>query len=543
MLCAARIAFGGFVGTVSLVVVGPALVAGASPGYNTPADCPTATVDSGSLPFGDPVPEFDALLGGVTFDCSFDPLGTAAGVPGVRSTDRFLLLENATYEQFVAVVSSVASAGGRLFDGGYSGGELSSVIIAEVDQFASLSGDYFNALAQFRTPGGGRVGGGMVSVGIQNALGFTSPYQIGLADGRTVSIDERSVATLIVSVLGYTAPASPVDDATTPSILSNLKTAAEAAPNVTQGGVIAGSAVALMLVVGYPGYLLSTVIAGRYDRWVGSRLARIRAAADAKPWRRRLLIGAGLVVASVITGFLDPEFGLNAWSLRLVLTAMAAFVVLNLGGSTVVRAVIRRLDPDAPATLEFRWGSVIILILAVVVCRLLSFDPGVIFGLVAGLTFGAALAQSRRAVVVLVGSGFAAVVGILSWIAYSLIVPIESAGNLGLISLKELFAALTIEGIATLPLALLPFASLDGAVLRAWKLPVWIAAYAVAAALFVFVLVSLPDSWSGVSGDIVRWAVIFAVFSVVAVGVWLLDTRPGRTRKLLPSVPVGDIME
>jgi hypothetical protein len=88
-----------------------------------------------------------------------------------------------------------------------------------------------------------------------------------------------------------------------------------------------------------------------------------------------------------------------------------------------------------------------------------------------------------------------------------------------------------------MPLALLPLLALDGAALFAWKKWAWAAAYAVGVAAFLLVMVTVPDSWSTVDGDYVRWVVVFAGFGVLAVGVWgahaALERR--KTRAVAPA--------
>ena len=223
-----------------------------------------------------------------------------------------------------------------------------------------------------------------------------------------------------------------IDD---PSVLSALRTITDIAPTPVQAGVIAGGAVVLMLVVGWPAALLNSVVGSRYDglvRWLQSRFRRKKTEtpdAVAKPSRLPgWLMWPGFALAALIGAFVDPDFGWNPMSIRVVLTLFASFVLFNVVTWAIVRVIARRLQPDSDPVLRFRWGSLILVILAVVIARLLQLEPGIIFGLVAGVAYGTALLASRSAILALVGSGFGLALALIAWVGYSLLAP-ATAGS------------------------------------------------------------------------------------------------------------------
>jgi len=142
----------------------------------------------------------------------------------------------------------------------------------------------------------------------------------------------------------------------------------------------------------------------------------------------------------------------------------------------------------------------------------------------------------------LIGTGYAAVIGLAAWIAFGLIAPLAQADptNAGLVFGTELLSVLTIEAISTLPLALLPFAGMDGATIRSWKLWVWVVSYAAAIGLFLLVVIAVPDSWAAIQGDALRWGVIFVIFSVVAVGIFVLNERMKKAKNAATSPPTQE---
>ncbi len=316
---------------------------------------------------------------------------------------------------------------------------------------------------------------------------------------------------------------------TDPSAFSNLRTLAEAAPSPTQAAVAGGSAVMLMLIVGYPGSLLNAVIGERYDSAIAALRRRFQrkpppdpgAARSARIW----LIFLGLAIAAVISGFIDPDFGLNPMSARVVVTAFLTLLLFNAGGWLLVRRIMSRRAPESAPMLRLRWGSLVLLALTVLIARLLGFDPGVIFGLVVGLTFAITLSATRDATVVLLGSGFALAFAAIAWIGYSILAPIADGapGNLPLVFTSEFFSAITIEGISSLPIALLPLLALDGRKLFAWRRWVWAVGYVVGLAAFAIVMFTIPDSWGAIGGDFGKWVLLFVIFGVVAVAVWVIN--------------------
>ena len=107
------------------------------------------------------------------------------------------------------------------------------------------------------------------------------------------------------------------------------------------------------------------------------------------------------------------------------------------------------------------------------------------FGLVTAVVFAEALSRITEIRVILVGAAYAAGVGLVSWVLYSVI----SYTGVG-----EFFSGLTLQGVSTLPLA-----------------------------LFMLVVLQLPTSVMALPTDFVRWVLGFVGFAVAALIVWGVD--------------------
>lgn len=371
---------------------------------------------------------------------------------------------------------------------------------------------------------------------------------ITYTDGVTTNNDQTLSGPSILVTASILGPLIGGNGILAPSVFSALRTISQVAPDAVQATVIAGSAIVLMLAVGWPSSLLNSVVGSRYQGVLAWLLAKFRRrtpdAAKAKPSGSRLpgwLIWPGFALAALIGAFSDPEFGVNPMSLRVVLTLLASFVLFNLATWAIVRRVTERIQPDSGPYLRFRWGTLFILALAVLIARLLELQPGIVFGLVAGIAFAVTLRRSASAATVIAGSGFALVLGAVGWVGYSLLAPVTAAhpDSILLVVGAEFLAAVTVKGVSTLPLSLLPLGGLDGSKLFKWKGWVWALCYAVGMAAFLVVMVSIPKAWGEVPGDFVRWTLVFGVYALLAVAVWavnawLLAKRPPK------HVPVGE---
>ena len=454
-----------------------------------------------------------------------------------------LLYTDFAYADFIAILDRFESAG-------WFGGNESVIVDLETEESGILTVDEAAALAdppQFAT------------VRFSNFASGRNIIEMNWdAAGGPIDSSLTSSALLIEVIVTERLDATGIAD---PSTLSTLRTIFQAAPDPTQWAVIGGGSVVLMLLIGWPSSLLNSVVGSRYQSltmWARKRFGRKpkaevdaaatasqpeKPSAPARPQTSRLpgwLMWPGFALAAILGAFVDPAFGLNWMSLRVVITLFVSFLLFNLAAWAVVRRVARRIQPDSEPYLRFRWGSLAIVAIAVLVARLLELQPGVIFGLVAGIAYAVTLQATRSAIITLVGSAFGLVLAFVAWLGYSLLAPVSDGGNVTLVFLVEFLAGVTIKGVATLPLSLLPIGTLDGAKLIKWKRWAWGAAYAVGIAAFMVVLLTIPKSWGTIPGDFVRWVTLFGIYAVLAVVIWAINAWRLKKRKPKPEAEQGD---
>jgi hypothetical protein len=318
--------------------------------------------------------------------------------------------------------------------------------------------------------------------------------------------------------------------ASTPSVFSQLTAFRWSTFTPAHVALTVGAALVLTLLLGLPTALLNAALEESYDerarrlRRIAEPLARLgkRVAAN---WKRATTaipkpIGTigWFLLAAVVAGFADPTFGFNLESLRLLVSLFLAFGLLNVLGAYVTWWATASTSHTRRPTFPSRPSNLVILVITVIVARLIHLEPALVFGSVLGLDFGVKLAVSRKVRVIVVGAAYAAVIGILGWLAFSAMPQASTA--FWPVALREFFSQIAVAGIATLPVTLLPFKYLNGETIFRWRRVVWAVSYGVGLALFLLILLPMPFSWTGVSEPLVAWICLFLGYSILAVLIW-----------------------
>ena len=209
---------------------------------------------------------------------------------------------------------------------------------------------------------------------------------------------------------------------------------------------------------------------------------------------------SGVALAALISAFVDPEFGFNPGSARVVLSLLVSFAVDVALGWFLVILVMRRLVPGATHTFLFRPATLLVVVAAVVFSRLTGFEPGIVFGLVAGVAFGALVGKASEARGALVTLGYAFVVALAAWALYGLLGGGAATGDsFWSTFLIETLSAIAVGGMAALPIALFPVRGMAGYAIWSWHRWVWAGCYAVGLFAFFVVLMPMPFAWDAVA--------------------------------------------
>lgn len=332
-------------------------------------------------------------------------------------------------------------------------------------------------------------------------------------------------------------------DPAAPSVLSALTPPAELRVAPQQAVWAAVLTIILVLLVAFPTALLNSAVEAGGDRWTAWRAARRRSAdadaavpgdGDAAPvpraWTHSWWWAAlGVLAASVISAFVDPQFGPNPGSGRVILSILLSFGVDVVLGWLLVVWVVSRLQPGATHDYTFRPLTLLVVVAAVVFTRLTGFEPGIVFGLVAGVAFGALVGAAAEAKAALTTLGYAFAAAWVAWVLYGVVAP-SIGGSFGATLLGETLAAIAVGGMAALPIALVPLGGLPGRAIWQWRRTVWAGCYAAGLLAFFVVLMPMPFSWAEVGWELSAWVGVYACYAVVAVAAWLVLSRPWRKK-------------
>lgn len=332
-------------------------------------------------------------------------------------------------------------------------------------------------------------------------------------------------------------------DAAAPSVFSALATPAHAGIAPPQLALAALLTIVLVILVALPTSLLNSAVEGGSDRlstWWRARRAQpvvVSSAGGAEhppgsvsnpPTRVTgtwWWAACGVLAAAVISAFVDPELGFNAGSLRVLLSIIVSFGIDVMIGWMLTIWLMRRVAPSATHSFVFKPATLLVVLLAVVFARLTGFEPGIVFGLVAGVAFGALVGKDRQAKAALTSLGYAFGIALLAWVIYGLM-PVDA--SFWPTFVRETLAAVAVGGMAALPIALIPLRGMAGHQIWAWRRSVWAGCYAVGLFAFFIVLMPMPFSWAGVSLDLWVWIGIYLAYAAVAVAAWLAISRPWR---------------
>jgi hypothetical protein len=352
------------------------------------------------------------------------------------------------------------------------------------------------------------------------------------------------------------------------TVLSDVRVFGDPVSEAIRAAATAGACVVLVILVMLPTQLINSTLeenTDRIHRWfrrlgkgreTRRQTAQVGKVSESVSRSKRHKIPEWvwgfpvLVVAAIITGFADPNFGFTLASLRFVLTAFLTFVVLNYVGTFLVWFVLRKRESAALPVVRVHYLYLVIIAITVLLTRFLNFQPALVFGvvLVIEATRVAKDLADKRAEEKSIGRMEFAIIfvtaglGLVSWLLFNgvtLLAPTSGGPApplmLGvLVTAQEALGAITIEALTTLPILLLPLRFMPGALVFRWSKVGWAITFGVTLTLFSYVLVPMPNSWSTVSMSFTTWITALVAYAIFALVLWACFrfTRGGKASSL-----------
>ncbi|CAN5137779.1 hypothetical protein BH09ACT10_BH09ACT10_02000 [soil metagenome] len=379
--------------------------------------------------------------------------------------------------------------------------------------------------------------------GTLQRLSLTSVTKATLVSGEFCYVER----TCVVSFEGSSGPLGGASSdggslgVADPSSLSALATVEDA---VTVRNLVwaAAMTVVLVLLIAFPTSLLNSATetgTDRISKWWAARKPHTTETQPATTprWariRERFsdfqLAAGGIIVASIISSFVSPDFGFNTGSVRVFASIAVSFILEVAIGWAVLIWLVRRTHPDAKPTYHFKPISLLMVVAAVIFSRVTGFQPGIVFGLVAGVAFATLITTAHKARLTLTSLGWAFALATVGWIGYSMLSNDGQQSSAVVAFIRETFSAMTVGGIVALPLTLIPLRGLSGHAVYTWNRTAWGLAYSAGLIGFFLVLMPMPISWGEVPFELWTWITLYLAYSTIAATLWAAITQPWKPK-------------
>lgn len=234
----------------------------------------------------------------------------------------------------------------------------------------------------------------------------------------------------------------------------------------------------------------------------------------------------GLAIVATITallyGLLSPDFGIDEASIALVLGILGAILTITLVKEWTTGFFVRR-SALKKAYLRVYPGTLLVGIACVAISRLVDFEPGYLWALVAMVAFRGSVGKVHgRALAI--ASAALLVLGVAAWAA---IPPVRdtlqnSNPSFGLLVLEALLVATFVAALEGLVFGLIPLRFLDGQKVIDWNRWAWFGLFALTLFAFLHLLLNPASGYIGWSKEIPALLVVglFAGFSIFSVSFW-----------------------
>jgi parallel beta-helix repeat protein len=367
---------------------------------------------------------------------------------------------------------------------------------------------------------GVRVGSGRPDAsGAVAVRGLSVPGDAELGDRRVTSAC-RSSGNPLRAEAPFAVTDAPVHRPAFLTAIPQPRHVSTGAADLATSAIVAAG---LLLLLAFPSQLFNATFTENYDEirgWFGLP----RRVFDAVGRTRQTVAFASFaLVGGFIYSLLSPDFGLNQGSLALLAGMTVAVAVVSVGFCLPSALYMRRNHGE--------WGSISVLpasllvgLACVALSRLMNFQPGYLYGVLAGIVFARALREREQGRLSAVAALFMLGVSVLAWVAR---VPVSAAASepgvsVWLVALESCLGAIFLLGLESIVVGLLPMRFLDGGRVREWSGAAWAVLFVTGLFALVHVLLSPGSGYVGhTSGEVtIAVVVLYVAFGAVSVAFW-----------------------
>ncbi|MDA8262751.1 MAG: hypothetical protein M0Z47_07960 [Actinomycetota bacterium] len=296
---------------------------------------------------------------------------------------------------------------------------------------------------------------------------------------------------------------------------------------------LAGGAIPL---VAFPAEFLNAALEDheadihRWMAWLRNKLhRRQRIVPEGVDWRAHATLAGVLLATSLLYGFLDPRFGFDMTSLALFAGLLAGLAMITVVADIPSIIYLQRRSPGSRLSSHAIPGALMVALICVVLSRALHFEPGYLYGTVAGLR----VADKRHLSRELAGrsSALSAVstmaLSMLAWLAREPLVSYATHhhANFVAIAAEAALVAVFVAGVQGVLLNMLPLRFLPGSAVVSWSRKAWLAIEIVAFFAFVHLLLGRGSGYVGSTSEMWPALVFVAVVALLTAAVWVFFMR------------------
>jgi len=279
----------------------------------------------------------------------------------------------------------------------------------------------------------------------------------------------------------------------------------------------------LLLLLGFPSQVFNSTLQEHYEEvrgWFGMRRPLSEVVGDLN---QRILFPLFLAAGGTLYALLTPGFGFNLSSLALAGGLAIAVAVTTVGFALPTFAYFGVRYRDRGQVLVMP-ATIVIGAAMVALSRLLHFQPGYLYGLLAVFVFHHQVDKRTGGRL----AAFAAVtvmgLAVLAWVAR---VPVSGAAmkpgvGFWTVLLESALCGAFIIGLESTLVGLLPLRFLDGARIKEWSRLAWGILFAFALIVLIQVLVQPGSGYVGHTSTIgkITVLVLYLLFAGFSFGFW-----------------------
>ncbi len=284
-------------------------------------------------------------------------------------------------------------------------------------------------------------------------------------------------------------------------------------------------AFAAITLITFPAQLFNRTLEENYDeiaagwerRLHGLRRLRERIAKNKNEWLSFAVVSIG---GAILGSLLSPNVAFDEIT-AISFAATLAAIVIGTGLSVLIPRIYRNIrDRDAASHLTALPAGLLIAGVCVLVSRLTNFQPGYLYGVIAGVAFAAKLPEREEAHVVGISHAVSLAISILAWCAW---VPVNHAAaashaSWGIVFVDDVLGALVVGGLVGNAINLVPLRFLPGSTLWAWRRLASIGLLALTLAGVVAILLNPTDHPDQPAHPpLITIAVLLAVFGGISI--------------------------